>query len=144
MALLGTYANLIGRKPLLLIALAALPLRGLLYGVSNSAVLMLGVAALDGLAGGLLEVLVPLILADIMSGTGRYNLARGFLGTVQGIGGWLSQAVAGLLVVRTGYETTFFTLGGIATAALVLVLFVFPETQPQDDIRKAPAGGPPR
>ena len=34
-ALLGQSANRIGRKPLLLIALAALPLRGLLYGASD-------------------------------------------------------------------------------------------------------------
>ena len=100
---------------------------------------MLGVAVLDGLAGGLLEVLVPLILADILTGTGRYNVGRGFLGTVQGIGGSLSQVVAGLLVVRTNYETTFFVLGGVATLALVLVLFAFPETNSQSCALNAPS-----
>jgi hypothetical protein len=39
------------------------------------------------------------VLADVMLGTGRYNAARGVLGTVQGIAGSLSNAAPGFLVV---------------------------------------------
>ena len=65
-----------------------------------------------------------------MRGTGRYSVSRGFLGTVQGIGGSLSQGVAGFLVVKVGYDTTFLALAGVAVVALVLVMLAMPETRP--------------
>jgi MFS family permease len=128
MALLAARANIVGSKPFLLIALAALPLRGALFSVSEAPAWILAVQVLDGVAGGLLEVLVPLMLADIMRGTGRYNVSRGFLGTVQGVGGSLSQAAAGYLVVTAGYDTAFLALAGVALIAFVLVLVAMPET----------------
>ncbi len=132
MALLAARANILGRKPLLVIALAVLPLRGALFTLSDAPGWMLAVQMLDGVAGGFLEVLVPLMLADIMRGTGRYNVSRGFLGTIQGIGGSLSQAAAGFLVVNAGYDAAFLALAGVATAALLLVLLVMPETRPRE------------
>lgn len=131
-ALLVARANVLGRKPLLLVALGALPLRGVLYALSDAPFWMLMVQVLDGVAGGLLDALIPLILADIMRGTGRYNVSRGFLGTVQGIGGSLSQAAAGYLVVNVGYDATFLALAGVATAALILALVAMPETRSRE------------
>jgi len=132
MALVVARANIVGRKPLLLIALAALPLRGALFAMSEAPAWMFAIQVLDGVAGGLLEALVPLILADIMRGTGRYNVSRGFLGTVQGIGGSLSQAVAGFLVVKAGYDVAFLALSGVSLIALFLVLLGMPETREQE------------
>jgi len=132
MALLVARANILGRKPLLLVALIALPLRGMLYALWDAPAWMLAIQVLDGVAGGLLDALVPLVLADIMRGTGRYSVSRGFLGTVQGIGGSLSQGAAGFLVVKAGYDTAFLALAGVAVVALVLVLLAMPETRPKD------------
>ena len=73
-------------------------------------------------------VSTSLVLADIMRGTGRYNAARGLVGTVQGIGGSLSNVVAGLIVVTAGYRATFLTLAGVALTAFVLMLAAMPET----------------
>ena len=50
---------------------------------------------------------MALVLADIMQGTGRYNAARGVVGTVQGVGGSLSNIVAGFIVVTAGYGASF-------------------------------------
>jgi hypothetical protein len=41
---------------------------------------------------------IPLVIADIMRGTGRYNLAQGAIATVQGIGAALSGLAAGEIV----------------------------------------------
>jgi hypothetical protein len=62
-------------------------LRGALYTVSDAPVFLIAVQALDGIALGVLDALIALVLADIMRGTGRYNAARGLLGTVQGLAG---------------------------------------------------------
>src|ERR1019366_8789901 len=72
MALLVTRANALGRKPLLLLAFGALPLRGGLCMLFDDPSWLLAVQVLEGVGGGLFEALLPLVLADIMGGTGHY------------------------------------------------------------------------
>jgi MFS family permease len=130
MALLVTRANVLGRKPLLLLAFAALPLRGGLCMWFDNPSWFLAVQVLDGVGGGLFEALLPLVLADIMDGTGHYSLARGVVGTVQGVGGSSSQVVAGYIVTTAGYNAAFLTLAMVATAGLLLIVIAMPETTP--------------
>jgi MFS family permease len=130
MALLVTRANALGRKPLLLLAFAALPLRGLLCMSSDDPSWLLAGQVLDGVGGGLFDALLPLVLADLMGGTGHYSLARGAVGAVQGIGGSSSQFVAGYIVTTSGYNAAFLTLALVATAGLLLVAILMPETTP--------------
>ena len=125
---MGRKANIWGRKCLLLVAFAALPIRGLLYTISDNAGWLVSVQILDGVAAGTLDALIPLVLADIMRGTGRYNAARGVLGTVQGVAGSLSMTVAGFLVIATGYSATFLALSTVAVGAWLLLLRAMPET----------------
>lgn len=127
--LVGARADRWGRKPLLLVAFAALPLRGLLYTLSDNAFWLLGVQLLDGISLGALDALLALVLADVMRGTGRTNAGRGLVGTVQGIGGSSSNAVAGWLVVLAGYDTTFLALSAAALLAFLVVLIAMPETR---------------
>ena len=126
--LVGWKANIWGRKCLLLVGFAALPIRGVLYTISDNAVWLVSVQILDGVAAGTLDALIPLVLADIMRGTGRYNAARGVLGTVQGVAGSLSMTVAGFLVIGTGYSATFLVLSTVALVAWLLLLTAMPET----------------
>jgi MFS family permease len=128
-SLLMARADQTGRKPLLLVAIAALVLRGVLFALSGNAAWLIAVQVLDGVGIGLFDALLPLILADIMRDTGRYNVARGFVGTVQGIGGSLSQAVGGLAVTSAGYDAAFLMLAGLAFIPFVLVLVAMPETR---------------
>jgi predicted MFS family arabinose efflux permease len=121
-ALLVGRADVVGRKPLLIVALLALPTRGLLFALTDEPPWIMGGQILDGLGGGLFDALLPLVLADIMRGTGRYNVSRGFISTVQGLGGSSSQVVAGFLVVQAGYEMAFLGLAAIGVSALVLCL----------------------
>ena len=130
--LVGWKANSWGRKALLLIGFGALPIRGVLYTLSDDAVWLVSVQILDGIAAGTLDALVPLVLADVMVGTGRYNLARGMLGTVQGVAGSLSNIVAGALVVGFGYNATFLALAGVAVMGFLLLLMAMPETTSGD------------
>jgi sugar phosphate permease len=50
------------------------------------------------------------------------------VGTVQGIGGSLSNVVAGLIVVTAGYAAAFVTLAAVALIAFVVMLAAMPET----------------
>ena len=91
---------------------------------------LLGVQLLDGVGAGMYEALLPLVLADLMRGTGRYSLARGVLGTIQGIGGSTGQGAAGFIVASMGYSAGFLALSAVAFAGLLLIVFAMPETRP--------------
>ncbi|MBV9703157.1 MAG: MFS transporter [Methylobacteriaceae bacterium] len=130
--LVSAKADAWGRRPLLLAACAALPLRGLIFAAATDPRLLVLAQVLDGFGGGMLDTLLPLILADIMRGTGRYNLARGILSTVQGIGGSVSNGIAGMLVARAGYGPAFVVLSGAGAGALVLAFRQFVESRPAE------------
>jgi MFS family permease len=68
------------------------------------------------------------VIADIMRGTGRYNLAQGAIATAQGIGASLSGLAAGEIVDHFGYSAAFLSAGGAASVALVIFALRMPET----------------
>jgi MFS family permease len=126
--LVGRKANDWGRKPLFLAGFLILPLRGVLYTFSDDPYWLLGVQLLDGIGAGLYGALFPLIVADVMEGTGRFNAALGAVVTAQGIGASLSTMVAEFIAGRAGYSAAFLTLAAIATAGLALFWITVPET----------------
>jgi len=124
----GPVADSWGRKPLFLIAFAVLPVRALLYTFSDNTAWLLGVQLLDGVGWGIFSALMPLVVADITRGTGRYNMAMGGVVTMQGIGGSLSGLAAGLIVDHLGYSPAFLSLGLVAAIAGAVYLLLMPET----------------
>jgi MFS family permease len=127
--LVGRKAEGWGRKPICLAAFGILPIRGVLYTFSDDRWWLIGVQLLDGVGAGILSALVPLMLADLMRGTGRYNVSQGVIATTQGIGASLSNMVAGLIVVSAGYSAAFLILAGVALAAFLILLLAMPETR---------------
>jgi len=126
--LVGRTADTWGRKPLFLAGFAVLPLRAVLYTFSDNSIWLIGVQVLDGVGAGIFGALTPLVIADIMRGTGRYNLAQGAIATVQGIGASLSGLAAGVIVDHFGYSAAFLAAGGAAFVALVVFALQMPET----------------
>ena len=124
----GRKADEWGRKPVLLIGFAILPLRALLYTLSNDSAWLIAVQLLDGVGAGIWGVLTPLVVADVMRATGRYNLALGAVATAQGVGVSLSGLAAGLIVDHFGYDAAFATSAAIAFAALAVLGLALPET----------------
>ena len=93
----GRQAQRWGRRPLLLIGFAALPVRGALFAVVTDPYLLVAVQLLDGLTAAVFGVLVPLTVADLTRGTGRFSLTQGFVGTMMGVGASLSPTFAGYM-----------------------------------------------
>jgi MFS family permease len=118
-----------GRKPLFLVGFAVLPIRGILYTLSNNPYFLVSVQILDGVAGGIFGVLSILMIADLTRGTGRFNLTQGMLNTAVGIGAGLSNLLAGVVVQRAGYNAGFLMLAAIATVALTVFWLCVPETK---------------
>ncbi len=124
----GRTADRLGRKPILLLGFAVLPVRAVLYTLSDDAAWLIGVQLLDGVGAGIFGAITPLVVADLMRGTGRYNVAQGAVATVQGIGASLSGLVAGVVVDHFGYSAVFLTSGAVACAALATLFLAMPET----------------
>jgi len=130
--LVGRTADSWGRKPLFLLGFGMLPLRAVLYTLSDNSFWLIGVQLLDGVGAGIFGALSPLIIADIMRGTGRYNAAQGAIATMQGIGASLSGLASGVLVDDFGYNPAFLTLGVVALAAFGVFAVAMPETKTDD------------
>lgn len=127
--LVGRNADRLGRRPIFLIAFAALPIRAALYTLSDNAFWLLSLQLLDGVSAGIYEALTPLLIADVMRGTGRYNLAQGAVATAQRAGGAISGLAAGEITDRFGYSASFLFLAGAAAVAWALFFLLMPETR---------------
>jgi MFS family permease len=134
--LVGAKADAWGRKPLFLAGLAILPVRGVLYTLSDNGAWLVAVQLLDGVGAGIFGAIFPVIVADLMRGTGRFNAAQGVILTAQGIGAALSTTLAGFVVVRAGYSAAFLVLAAVAAAGLLVLWLAMPESQSRDRISR--------
>lgn len=132
----GRAAERWGRRPVLMVGMAALPLRALaLLAIARGAVLptwmLIPAQLLDGVSAAVFGVLLPLVAADLTRGTGRFNLCLGVLGLAVGGaatlgnlgGGWLGERSVGLA----------FGAMAAAGAAGVAVAWLMVETRPARD-----------
>ena len=86
---------------------------------------LVAVQILDGITASVFAVTVPLVVADITRGTGRFNLSLG-------IGASLGTTLAGYISDHLGSATAFVCLAGIAAAGLALAWGRMPETGPAE------------
>jgi predicted MFS family arabinose efflux permease len=126
---IGRRAQIWGRRPLLLIGFAALPIRGILFASVTNPELLVVVQLLDGVTAAVFSVMVPLVVADLTRGTGRFNLGQGIIGTFVGIGASLSATLAGYISDHFGSASAFLGLAAIALVGLALVWLLMPETR---------------
>jgi MFS family permease len=126
---IGRRAEIWGRRRLLLIAFAALPVRGLLFAFVKNPELLVLVQLLDGITAAVFSVIVPLVVADVTRGTGHFNLGQGIVGTFVGIGASLSATIAGFMTDRFGSSQAFTALACLAAVGLAVVWCFMPETR---------------
>jgi len=126
---IGQRAQIWGRRPLLLVGFAALPIRGILFAwVTNPEVLVI-IQILDGVTAAVFAVMVPLVVADLTRGTGHFNLGQGIIGTFVGIGASLSSTFAGYISDHLGSPAAFMGLAAIAAIGLAVAWLLMPETR---------------
>ncbi len=130
---IGQQAQIWGRRPLLLIGFAALPVRGILFASVTNPQLLVIVQLLDGVTAAVFSVMVPLIVADLTRGSGHFNLGQGFVGTFVGIGASLSATLAGYTSDHFGSPAAFAALAAIALVGLAMVWLLMPETRPAEE-----------
>jgi MFS family permease len=78
----GQRAEKRGRKALLLVGFAALPIRAVLFALTSNPLTLTVIQILDGITGAVIGVMTALVIADVTKGTGRFNLAQGMFGII--------------------------------------------------------------
>ena len=139
----GTWAERRGRRPVLVLGFAALPVRGLLLAWTQDPIAVVLVQALDGLSGAALGVLMPLVAADLAGRLGAFNLCMGLFGLAGGVGATLSTLLAGAAADAYGLRLALLGLGvaGLLATALVAIM---PETGgPETGAPRTAGGAPP-
>ncbi|HZR90426.1 MAG TPA: MFS transporter [Bradyrhizobium sp.] len=140
--LVGRRADRWGHKRFFLAALLILPVRGALYTLSDNPAWLVGVQLLDGIGAGIFGAIFPVIVADLMRDTGRFNVAQGAIITAQSIGAAASTTLAGLVVVKAGYSAAFLTLGAVAGIGFAICWALLPETRGASGSRLRNQGRP--
>jgi MFS family permease len=128
----GRAASVWGRRPLLLLGFAALPIRVLIFAWTTNPMILIVAQLLDGVSGTMLGVLTALTVADLTAGTGRFNLAQGFVGMISGIGASLSTTLSGIVAGSLGRAAGFLGIAAVALAAVLLLWLLMPETNPSN------------
>jgi MFS family permease len=127
---IGYWSELWGRKPFLLVGFASEALRGLLFAFVTDPSLMIVIQLLDGITGAVVTVLTILIIADLTTGTGRFNLTQGVVGTLIGLAAAISTTVMGFIVERLGDTVGFLSMAGITCVGLAALWRFLPESKP--------------
>ncbi|MBV9655300.1 MAG: MFS transporter [Acetobacteraceae bacterium] len=132
-----------GRRHLLLIATATLPVRAVMAAFVTDPVWLLPTEVLDGIGAGLIGVAVPVVVADVTWGSGRTQTALGAVNTLQGIGGVSSGIIGGGLVQWLGWTGGFLALAVPASVAFAIALWI-EETRPERERRREAGSEPGR
>jgi MFS family permease len=127
----GYYSEIKGRKLLLITALGVETIRACLLAVSTIYPVMLAAQLLDGLGGSIINVLTVLVIADLTTGTGRFNLAQGTVGAALALTASTSTSLGGFLFQDFGRTIGFLVLGAILAADTVFAWTFVPETKPE-------------
>jgi hypothetical protein len=131
----GSMAQLLGRRPVLLFGFAALPLRGLMFAAlvwtGPMALPLVAIQVLDGVSATVFGLSLPLVAADTTRRRGFMNLAIGSLGLAAGLGATASTMLAGFVADWAGAPAAFVGLAAIGALAWLAVLLAMPETRPE-------------
>src|SRR5262249_12543210 len=127
---IGYWSELRGRKLLLIAGFGFAVLRALLFAVTGSPAAMVVIQILDGITGAIVTVLTILVITDLTSGTGRFNLAQGIFGALTGVSAALSVGVFGFVAQRFGDVGAFLAMAAGIAAGMVLLCACLPETKP--------------
>jgi MFS family permease len=123
----GFHSEKRGRRPLLLIGFAMVPIRA----ITAFYPFLLAAQILDGISGATIGVLTLIVLTDLTAGTGRFNLALGAVGALNGIAAAISTSTTGFLFQHFGAHVGFLPLAVVGAAGTGLVWVFLSETKPE-------------
>lgn len=130
---IGNLSDHFGRRPVLLLSLAAFGLDYLLMGFARSLVWLFVGRAVAGMAGAAYTT-ANAFIADVTAPEKRAQ-SFGLVGAAFGLGFILGPAIGGLLG-GLGTRAPFFVAAGLALLNVIYGIFVVPESLPPEKRRR--------
>lgn len=126
---MGTLADRIGRKPVVLLSLAGFIVTNIVLALVNLPLVFVLIRFLEGV---LVSGLFPASSAMVGDTVPAERQGRwiGLLTTAQAAGIALGPAIGGFLYQAWGFSASFLICAGIAVVASLLALLMLPETLP--------------
>ncbi|EAJ7108968.1 MFS transporter [Campylobacter upsaliensis] len=107
------------------IALFGLIVRGGVAAHFDGILAMIIVQILDGVGAGIVGVILPLLVAMLMRGSGHINAAFACVMTFGGVGAALSGSLGGYIAQYFGYFYAYLTLAFVAAFGLSIWVFSY-------------------
>jgi MFS family permease len=126
----GHHSERFGRKPLLLLGFGLEIIRALLFAFFMDYRILIVAQVIGGMSAAAVTVLTILVITDLTTGTGRFNLVQGFIGTVIALAASASVAATGFIFQALGQWAGFLILAAAAGVATALLWIAMPETRP--------------
>jgi MFS family permease len=126
--LAGRLGEWWGRKPVFALGFLVLPVRIVLYSLTDSPWMLVALQTLDGIGAGIYGVVIVSMCADLTRGTGRFNALQGLIATALSVGGVAGPMLAGFVVQYLGFAAAFYLFAAIAAVAALVFLLFMPET----------------
>jgi MFS family permease len=136
----GILSDRFGRKPLLIVSFAVLPVRMLLYAWAATPSAVAAIQLLHGINFGIVGI-VAVVLANDLAHDGNRGAAQARLAAAAGISSALGPVMFGRIVQHAGFDACFLTSAGIAVVALAILIWLVRETHeaPESILDHAPS-----
>lgn len=118
-----------GRKWVFSIAFIVLPIRIILYTLTQNPNLILAIQILDGVGAGIYGVVICLICGDLTRGKEGFNTLLAIMQSALAFGAMVGPLCQGYLTRYMGFNFTFLSFAAIAIIGAVLFILKMPETK---------------
>lgn len=125
--IIGRFADMLGRRLMLLVALSGLAVGSIIDALTSNATVMIVGRAVTGISSAAIPLGISL-LASVLPAE-RKASATGLISAMLGVGGALGLPLAGLLADNVDYHVLYWIGAGGAIASLVLVALLVGEAR---------------
>ena len=132
---IGRRAEASGRRPLMLVGWALIPLQGLVYATLPGPFALILGNLLNAFSAAIFGVTMTVVAADLTRETGGFNLTLGALGVAISIGASLSTFSTGISVALFGVRGAALSLALVGLSGVLVLWAAMPETRPNRLIR---------
>lgn len=135
----GPLSDAVGRKPVVIGALAAYTLASIGCALSPSLPVLLAFRVLQGISAGGSTIIGRTIIRDLFDGAEAQRVMSRVM-MIFGLAPAVAPIIGGLLLGLGPWPTIFWFIGAFALVLAVVVLLVVPETHPRERRRPLRVG----
>lgn len=135
----GPLSDAVGRKPVIIGALAAYTLASIGCALSTSLPMLLVFRVLQGLAAGGSTIIGRTIIRDLFDGVEAQRVMSRVM-MIFGLAPAVAPIVGGLLLGLGPWPTIFWFVGAFSLVLAIVVLLIVPETHPRERRRQLRLG----